>query len=165
MGRLKTFTRRAFLVGSVAVAGGVAFGAYMVNTPHENPLLADLETGEAALTPYVRIDAEGVTLITPRADKGQGAYSVQAALIAEELDIELDQIRSIPARPRRPTGTPPLPMKAAAFMAPGRRDREQDRPYGAVIRSDEDHGHADHRRLDHGSRWLCQAAPGRCLGP
>ena len=87
MGRLKTFTRRAFLIGSVAVAGGVAFGAYVVKKPHANPLLDDLGEGEAALTPYVRIDAGGVTLITPRADKGQGAYSVQAALIAEELDV------------------------------------------------------------------------------
>jgi isoquinoline 1-oxidoreductase beta subunit len=59
-----------------------------------------------------------VTLITPRADKGQGAYSVQAALIAEELDIELDQVRSIPARPRPPTGTPRLPMRPPPSWRP-----------------------------------------------
>ena len=49
--------------------------------------------GEAAITPHVRIDADGVTLITPRTDMGQGAYSMQAALIAEELDIELEQVK------------------------------------------------------------------------
>jgi isoquinoline 1-oxidoreductase beta subunit len=119
MGRLKTFTRRAFLIGSVAVAGGVAFGAYMVNKPHANPLLDDLGEGEAALTPYVRIDADGVTLITPRADKGQGAYSVQAALIAEELDIELDQIRVDPGPPSPAYWNTALADEAAAFMAPG----------------------------------------------
>jgi isoquinoline 1-oxidoreductase beta subunit len=119
MGRLRTFTRRAFLVGSAAVAGGVAFGIYTVRTPHENPLLADLETGEAALTPYVRIDAEGVTLITPRADKGQGAYSVQAALIAEELDIELDQIRVDPGPPSPAYWNTAFAEEGAAFMAPG----------------------------------------------
>jgi isoquinoline 1-oxidoreductase beta subunit len=119
MGRLKTFTRRAFLIGSVAVAGGVAFGAYMVNKPHANPLLDDLGEGEAALTPYVRIDADGVTLITPRADKGQGAYSVQAALIAEELDIELDQVRIDPGPPSPAYWNTALADEAAAFMAPG----------------------------------------------
>lgn len=119
MGRLKTFTRRAFLIGSVAVAGGVAFGAYVVKKPHANPLLDDLGEGEAALTPYVRIDAGGVTLITPRADKGQGAYSVQAALIAEELDVELDQVKVDPGPPSPAYWNTALADEAAAFMAPG----------------------------------------------
>ncbi|WP_340161416.1 molybdopterin cofactor-binding domain-containing protein [uncultured Hoeflea sp.] len=119
MGRLKTFSRRAFLIGSVAVAGGVAFGAYMVKKPHANPLLADLGDGEAALTPYVRIDADGVTLITPRADKGQGAYSVQAALIAEELDVELDQVKVDPGPPSAAYWNTALADEAAQFMAPG----------------------------------------------
>ena len=99
MGRVTTIARRTFLIGSVAVAGGVAFGAYMYKRPGENPLMADLEDGEAVITPYVKIDAEGVTLITPRTDLGQGAYSMQAALIAEELDIELDQVRVDPGMP------------------------------------------------------------------
>ena len=66
MGRVTTIARRTFLIGSVAVAGGVAFGAYMYKRPGENPLMADLEDGEAVITPYVKIDPEGVTLITPR---------------------------------------------------------------------------------------------------
>ncbi|MEQ8306598.1 MAG: molybdopterin-dependent oxidoreductase [Hoeflea sp.] len=119
MGRLKTFTRRAFLVGSVAVAGGVAFGVYTVRKPHANPLLDTLDEGEAALTPYVLINAEGVTLITPRADKGQGAYSVQAALIAEELDIDLDQINVDPGPPSPAYWNQALADEAASFMAPG----------------------------------------------
>jgi isoquinoline 1-oxidoreductase beta subunit len=119
MGRLKTFTRRAFLVGSVAVAGGVAFGVYTVRKPHANPLLDTLDEGEAALTPYVLINAEGVTLITPRADKGQGAYSVQAALIAEELDIDLDQIKVDPGPPSPAYWNQALADEAASFMAPG----------------------------------------------
>jgi len=119
MGRLKTITRRAFLIGSVAVAGGVAFGAYMVKRPHDNPLLADLGDGEAAITPYVRIDADGVTLITPRADKGQGAYSVQAALIAEELDVELDQVKVDPGPPSPAYWNTALADEAAQFMVPG----------------------------------------------
>ena len=86
MGRLKTIARRTFLIGSAAIVGGVAFGTVMYKRPAKNPLLQDLGPGAAAITPYVLITQEGITLITPRADKGQGAYSVQAALIAEELD-------------------------------------------------------------------------------
>ena len=99
MGRIKTIARRTFLIGSAAVVGGVAFGYYMYKKPIANPLLDDLADGAAALTPYVLIDQNGITLITPRADVGQGAYTVQAALIAEELDVRLDQIRVDPGVP------------------------------------------------------------------
>ncbi len=94
--------RRTFLIGSAAIAGGVAFGAYLVNRPIPNPLLDDLGEGEAAITPFVKITSDGVTLITPRADKGQGSYSIQAYLIAEELDID----------PNETTRTPGLPDQA-----------------------------------------------------
>ncbi len=76
------------MLGSAAIAGGVAFGTYAAKRPIPNPLLDSLAEGEAAITPYVEINADGITLITPRADKGQGSYSVQAHLIAEELDID-----------------------------------------------------------------------------
>ncbi len=99
MSALKTIARRTFLIGSAAIAGGVAFGAYAYKRDPENPLLAGLADGEAAITPYVRIDADGITLITPRADSGQGVYSVQAAMIAEELDVELAQVRVDPGPP------------------------------------------------------------------
>lgn len=101
MGRAGTIARRTFVVGSVAILGGVAFGYYQYKRPAKNPLLDRLADGEAALTPYVLINAEGITLITPRADMGQGSYSVQAALIAEELDVELDQIRVDPGPPSK----------------------------------------------------------------
>ncbi|MFT5796747.1 MAG: isoquinoline 1-oxidoreductase beta subunit [Candidatus Azotimanducaceae bacterium] len=99
MGKIKTIARRTFLIGSAAIVGGVAFGVYKYKTPYANPMLDNLAEGEAAITPYVRIDASGITLITPRADSGQGAYSVQAILIAEELDVELDQVKVDPGMP------------------------------------------------------------------
>jgi len=116
MGRLKTIARRSFLVGSVAVVGGVAFGIYTVRKPHENPLTAG--AGEAVLTPYVRIAQDGITLITPRADSGQGAYHVQAALIAEELDVDLDQITPDPGPPSPAYWNTALAAEAAEFMVP-----------------------------------------------
>lgn len=99
MGRLRTITRRTFMFGSVAIVGGVAFGTYMAKRPIKNPLLSDLEDGEAAITSHVKIDATGITLITPRADKGQGAYSMQAHLIAEELDIDPATVNITPGLP------------------------------------------------------------------
>lgn len=99
MGRVATIARRSFLIGSAAVAGGVVFGVYKVRQPHDNPLRAGLKAGEAALSPWVRIDKDAVTLITPHADLGQGAHSVQALLIAEELDIEFGQFRVEPGVP------------------------------------------------------------------
>ncbi len=102
MSRAGKIARRTFLIGSAAIAGGVAFGVYMAKKPIPNPLLDDLKDGEAAITPFVKIDANGITLITPRADKGQGAYSIQAYLIAEELDID----------PATATITPGMPGQA-----------------------------------------------------
>jgi isoquinoline 1-oxidoreductase beta subunit len=99
MGRIKTIARRSFLVGSAAIIGGVAFGTYMYKREAENPLEAGLAPGEVTFNPFVKIDADGVTLVTPRADVGQGAYSVQAHLIAEELDIDLETVRIDPGPP------------------------------------------------------------------
>lgn len=88
MGKAKTIARRTFLIGSAAVAGGLVVGWAAVKWPIRNPLLAALDDDDAALNPYIRIDPNGITIITPRADLGQGAYSMQAALVAEELDVE-----------------------------------------------------------------------------
>ncbi len=99
MGRIKTIARRSFLVGSAAIVGGVAFGTYLYKREVENPLLADLKPGETTFNPFVKIDAEGITLITPRADVGQGAYSVQAHMIAEEMDIDLTRVKIDPGPP------------------------------------------------------------------
>ena len=117
MGKLRTITRRTFLVGSTAIAGGVAFGVYAYNTPGKNPLKAELGKGEAALTNYVKIDGDGITLITPRADKGQGVYHIQAALIAEELDVDLEQIKVDPGPPSAVYYNTALSAEAVPFAA------------------------------------------------
>lgn len=89
MGKLRTFTRRAFLVGSVAVAGGVAFGTYQVM---RDPKAPEIDTAGAVLNPWVVIDQRGVTIIVPRAEMGQGVQTTLAALVAEELEVPLEAI-------------------------------------------------------------------------
>ncbi|WP_299153362.1 molybdopterin cofactor-binding domain-containing protein [uncultured Tateyamaria sp.] len=117
MNRIGKIARRTFLVGSATIVGGVAFGYFMYKRPVANPLLDDLAEDAAALTPYVKIDTSGITLITPRADSGQGAYSVQAALIAEELDVTLDQIRVDPGMPSPAYYNTALSAEAAPFRS------------------------------------------------
>lgn len=129
MGRLRTIARRTFLIGSAAVVGGVAFGVYTVRKPHENPLT--VSAGEAVLTPYVKITADGITLITPRADSGQGVYHVQAALIAEEMDVDLDQIKVDPGPPSPAYWNTALAAEAAEFLVPA-AGMMQDMAEGAV---------------------------------
>lgn len=90
MASLKKLTRRAFLIGSAAVAGGVAFGVYKIKTPAPNPLIA--AEGEAVLNPYIIIDQAGISIITPRAEMGQGVHTTLAALVAEELDVDMADI-------------------------------------------------------------------------
>ena len=93
MGTIGKIARRTFLIGSAAVLGGVAFGYYKYRQPYDNPLEEDLPEGATALTEFVRIDAEGVTVIVPRAEMGQGVMTTLAALVAEELDVSLDKIK------------------------------------------------------------------------
>ncbi|AGI67866.1 isoquinoline 1-oxidoreductase subunit beta [Octadecabacter antarcticus 307] len=90
MGRIKTIARRSFLIGSAAIVGGVAFGVYQVNKDAPNPLVAG--DGEATLNPFVLITQDGVTLIAPRAEMGQGVQTTLAALAAEELDVAWEDI-------------------------------------------------------------------------
>lgn len=96
MSRAGRIARRGFLIGSVAIAGGVAFGAWRYTRPLPDPFAGELPPDTAALTPYVLIDTSGITLVAPRADKGQGTRWMQAALIAEELDIDPATARIVP---------------------------------------------------------------------
>ncbi|WP_428928565.1 molybdopterin cofactor-binding domain-containing protein [Marinibacterium sp. SX1] len=97
MARIATIARRSFLIGSAAIAGGVAFGFYKLNQAPANPL--DAGTGQAALNPFIFIDGNGVTIITPRAEMGQGVQTTLAALAAEELDIAWQDVRVLHGPP------------------------------------------------------------------
>ena len=97
MASVGKIARRSFLVGSAAIVGGVAFGVYYLNAPSENPLKAG--KGETVLNPYVFIDANGITIITPRAEMGQGVHTTLASLVAEEMDVDLEDITTLHGPP------------------------------------------------------------------
>ncbi len=92
MSRAGRIARRSFLVAAASVAGGAAFGYWQYRRDPANPLAAG--EGEAVFNPWVVVRADGVTVITPRAEMGQGAQTTLAALVAEEMDLGWDQVRA-----------------------------------------------------------------------
>jgi isoquinoline 1-oxidoreductase beta subunit len=57
-------------------------------------------TGRSAIGGFVRISQQGgISLVMPSVEMGQGIYTAEAALLAEELDVRLDQIVAIAAPP------------------------------------------------------------------
>lgn len=94
MGTIRKWTRRAFLVTSVTVAGGVAFGVWQARRDLPNPL-----DGDGVMNPWLVIDGSGITVVVPRAEMGQGVTTTLAALVAEELDADLAQVRVIHGPP------------------------------------------------------------------
>lgn len=117
MGKLGTITRRTFLVGSAALAGGVAFGLYKLATPHDNPLEQGLAENAATFNPWILIDSEKITLITPHGDKGQGVTSMQAALLAEELDVKFGQFETSFGQPSAAYWNTAMADEGVPFMA------------------------------------------------
>ncbi|MCU0829654.1 MAG: molybdopterin-dependent oxidoreductase [Tabrizicola sp.] len=97
MANWKKITRRSFLVFGAAVAGGAAFGAYKVAEVPENPLTPSADA--IPLNPWVIINGDGITVIAPRAEMGQGISTTLAALVAEELDVDWQQVRVLHGPP------------------------------------------------------------------
>ena len=99
MGHISNISRRAFLMGSATLTGGVAFGTWsfaqdaVPDVP--NPLLPGLGPDAASFNPWIKISPEKITLITPHADIGQGVASSQAILIAEEMDLGAEDFCSV----------------------------------------------------------------------
>ena len=59
MSRPASIARRSFLIGSSVIAGGVAFGVYLVRRTPANPLLDGKTSDQAVFNPWVWIDARG----------------------------------------------------------------------------------------------------------
>jgi isoquinoline 1-oxidoreductase subunit beta len=81
-------SRRGFVLGAIAVAGGFAIGF--------RPTAASAQTarGSANLTPYIRIGADNtVTIQSAHMDMGQRIYHGIATLVNEELRADWSQIK------------------------------------------------------------------------
>lgn len=89
--RQHNFTRRTFLAAGAATGGGLLLG---VSLP---ALAGNVEAADAssfAPNAFVRIGRDGqVTLIMHKVEMGQGTYTSMPMLLAEELELDLSQVR------------------------------------------------------------------------
>ncbi|GLK84548.1 xanthine dehydrogenase family protein molybdopterin-binding subunit [Ancylobacter defluvii] len=83
-------SRRSFLVAGLAAGGGLLLSIGLPKFAGE-ALAAD---GPFAPDAFIRIGSDGaVTLVMPQVEMGQGTYTSLPMLIAEELQIDLSQVR------------------------------------------------------------------------
>jgi isoquinoline 1-oxidoreductase subunit beta len=87
--------RRAVLGGlAVTVIGGGFAVGYWLHRPGANPFELSPPPGQHPFNAYVRVgDDSVVTVAVPRAEMGQGVQTALAMLVAEELDVPLENVR------------------------------------------------------------------------
>lgn len=77
------FSRRGFLVASLISGGGLLVGFSI------SPRAQSQSPAPPKPNSFIRIDPQGrVTLILPYVEMGQGAYTSQAQIVAEELEVD-----------------------------------------------------------------------------
>jgi isoquinoline 1-oxidoreductase subunit beta len=91
----KGASRRLFIIGGVAVGGGLAIGAALQpysRLPDQRTALARKD--ETAISAWLRIGTNDiVTVVVPHADMGVGNGTALAQMLAEELDADWSQVR------------------------------------------------------------------------
>lgn len=124
-------SRRRFLQGSLAIGGGLLLSLHL-------PSLAKAADAAAEFAPnaFIRIDGAGVvTLIMPDTECGQGIWTSTAMLIAEELEVGMDQVRLLAAPPdNKLYASPLLEEQATGGSASTRGDWKRLREAGAAAR-------------------------------
>jgi isoquinoline 1-oxidoreductase subunit beta len=87
---MRGFSRRAFLRAAAAAGGGLTLSVRLPFAGGEAVADADGFAPNA----FIRIDRDGqIVLIMPYVEMGQGTYTAVSMLIAEELEVDLKQIR------------------------------------------------------------------------
>jgi isoquinoline 1-oxidoreductase beta subunit len=161
--------RRTLLKVGAAVGGGLALTVTL--PPTLRPMLAQAVPQAAsrfAPNAFVGIERSGaVTLTMPMVEMGQGTYTAHAMLLAEELEVGLDQVRlahsppndALYANPMLHVQTTGLSSSVRAFWEPLRRA-------GAVARTllitaaakqwgvDPARLRAEQGRITDGARWI-----------
>ena len=89
--REPSLSRRTFLSAGAAAGGGLLLS---VSLPALSRNAEAADTGTFAPNAFVRIGRDGqVTLIMHKVEMGQGTYTSMPMLLAEELEVDLSQIR------------------------------------------------------------------------
>ncbi|MEO0338742.1 MAG: molybdopterin cofactor-binding domain-containing protein [Bacteroidota bacterium] len=106
MNKKKRISRRKFLVrGGLGTIGVLAIGTYVFRNSIRR---SGLELAESIIPPYSGSGTEanlwfeitksnGVVLHSPKVEMGQGTFTGLAQMVADELDVDMDQIQVIAA--------------------------------------------------------------------
>jgi isoquinoline 1-oxidoreductase beta subunit len=130
-------SRRSFLRAGVAAGGGLLIS---INAPvfgADRASAADTPTADFAPGAFIRIDKTGqVTAVIPQVEIGQGVYTSMPMLIAEELEVEPNQIRVEHAPPNdKLYANPKLGFQATGGSTSIAAFYEPFRQAGAVART------------------------------
>ncbi len=144
MAHIASPSRRAFLQAGAAIGGGLLIGVRLSTlalaaAPKVEGALASAAGPDGSFTPnaFIRIDPTGkVALVMRNTECGQGIWTSASMLIAEELEVGLDQI-SVEAAPPDITeyADPLLGEQATGGSASVRGDWKPLRQAGAVGRT------------------------------
>ena len=88
--------RRTWILGGMAATGAlvVGWGVMPARSRKGAPELMQPKAGEVGLNGWLKLTADNhVVLAMPRSEMGQGVHTALAMLVAEELDLDLRQIR------------------------------------------------------------------------
>ena len=138
LGRRKALKLGGFSLAFVWLGAGKA-QAFMSARPQPGDPGLALGDGHPAFAPnaFIRIDAEGpVRLVMPQVEMGQGIYTGACALLAEELEIGMDQIKIEHAPPSDALyGVPALGQQATGGSTSTRAQWGVLREAAAVART------------------------------
>ncbi|WP_264479079.1 xanthine dehydrogenase family protein molybdopterin-binding subunit [Acidisoma silvae] len=112
----KTLSRRGLLKASLAAGGGLLIGLHLNATAsaaqfltRATPMPPPDFDGDFEPNAFIRIDPKGViTFIMRNTECGQGIYTGASTLLAEELEVGMDQIEVEAAPPNLRLYTDPL---------------------------------------------------------
>ena len=122
-------SRRAFLSGAGALIVAASLPA--------GPRVARAATGDFAPNAFIRISGDGtITLIMRDVEMGQGIWTGASMLLAEELEVGLDQVTPEFALPdEKLYASPLLQTQATGGSTSMRGDWEEFRKIAAVTRA------------------------------
>jgi isoquinoline 1-oxidoreductase beta subunit len=100
-----SLSRRTFLQAGVAAGGGLMLSLHLPPAGSD----AKAEGDRFAPNAFIRIDSDGQIILTmPYVEMGQGTYTSIPMLIAEELEVDLEQVRLAHAPPNNKLYMNPL---------------------------------------------------------
>ena len=100
----KSFKRRAFLIGGVAVVGAGLFGISLADSnAAKKAVVLTTGKGEHNFATWLKIgEDDSITIYSPHTDIGQGSNTGLAQMLVEELDAAWDKVKLVSAPAESP---------------------------------------------------------------